>query len=120
MYDYKMTESEYRFMKFVWQDGSIASSVLVDRCNDVLGWKKSTTYTIIKRMAEKGFLKNENSVVTALISREEVEKYQSRRIVDNTFDGSLPKFIAAFMEDKKLTKEQAEQLKQLIDSFSER
>ncbi|MBQ5313604.1 MAG: BlaI/MecI/CopY family transcriptional regulator, partial [Oscillospiraceae bacterium] len=80
----------------------------------------STTYTIIKRMAEKGFLKNENGTVTALVTREQVEKYQSHRIVNNTFDGSLPKFIAAFMEDKKLTKEQAEQLKQLIDSYSEK
>ena len=120
MNDFRMTESEYRFMKIIWQEDSIASSLLVDRCSDVLGWKKSTTYTIVKRMAEKGFLKNENSIVTALISREQVEKFQSDHIVNNTFDGSLPKFIAAFMDDKKLTKEQAETLKQLIDSYSEK
>lgn len=120
MYDYRMTESEYRFMKIIWENGDISSSALVEKCKTILDWKKSTTYTIIKRMAEKGFLKNENGTVTALVKREQVEKYQSHRIVNSTFDGSLPKFIAAFMEDKKLTKEQAEQLKQLIDSYSEK
>ena len=119
MYDYKRTEREYRFMKIIWENGYISSSVLVEKCKDVLDWKKSTTYTMLKRLCEKGVLKNENSTVTALVSKQEVEKYQSSHIVNETFNGSLPNFIAAFMQDKKLTKEEAEQLKKLIDSYKE-
>ena len=74
---------------------------------------------MLKRLCEKGVLKNESSTVTALVSKQEVEKYQSSHIVNETFDGSLPNFIAAFMQDKKLTREEAEKLKQLIDSYKE-
>ena len=112
MQKYKLTESEYRFVKIIWDNQPMPSAQLVD-------WKKSTTYTMLRRLCEKGVLKNENSTVTALVSKQEVEKYQSSHIVNETFNGSLPNFIAAFMQDKKLTKDEAEQLKKLIDSYKE-
>lgn len=119
MQQYKLTESEYRFVKIVWDNQPMASSLLVEKSLEILEWKKSTTYTMLKRLCEKGILRNENSVVTALVSREEVERYQSAHVVNETFGGSLPNFIAAFMQDKKLSKEEAEKLKQLIDSYRE-
>lgn len=119
MQKYKLTESEYRFVKIIWDNQPMPSALLVEKSREILDWKKSTTYTMLKRLCEKGVLQNQNSVVTALISRGEVEKYQSDHIVNETFNGSLPKFIAAFMQDKKLTKEEAESLKQLIDSYKE-
>ena len=119
MQQYKLTESEYRFVKIIWDNQPMPSSHLVEKCKDAFDWKKSTTYTMLKRLCEKGVLKNESSTVTALVSKQDVEKYQSSHIVNETFDGSLPNFIAAFMHDKKLTKEEAEKLKRLIDSYKE-
>ena len=117
MQKYKLTESEYHFVKIIWDNQPMPSSQLVEKSLELLEWKKSTTYTMLKRLCEKGVLQNENSTVTALVSKQEVEKYQSSHIVNETFNGSLPNFIAAFMQDKKLTKEEAEQLKKLIDSY---
>ncbi len=119
MTEYKITESEYRFLKIIWDNGEITSSKLVDECKDIFDWKKSTTYTMIKRLSEKGFIENNKGIVTSLISRNQVDEYQSNKLIDTSFDGSLPKFIASFMGNHKITKEQAEYLKQLIDSYSE-
>ncbi|MBE6894545.1 MAG: BlaI/MecI/CopY family transcriptional regulator [Ruminococcaceae bacterium] len=119
MQQYRLTESEYRFIKIIWDNQPMPSSQLVEMCKTAFDWKKSTTYTMLKRLCEKGVLKNHNSTVTALVTRAEVEKYQSDHIVNETFGGSLPSFIAAFMQDKKLTKEEAEKLKSLIDSYKE-
>ncbi|MBR2028635.1 MAG: BlaI/MecI/CopY family transcriptional regulator [Oscillospiraceae bacterium] len=119
MQKYKLTESEYRFVKIIWDNQPMPSAQLVEKSFEILDWKKSTTYTMLRRLCEKGVLKNENSTVTALVSKQEVEKYQSSHIVNETFNGSLPNFIAAFMQDKKLTKDEAEQLKKLIDSYKE-
>lgn len=119
MQQYKLTESEYRFVKIIWDNQPMPSSQLVEKCKEAFDWKKSTTYTMLKRLCEKGVLKNESSTVTALVTRDDVEKYQSSHIVNETFDGSLPKFIAAFMQDKKLTKEEAEALKAMIDNYRE-
>ncbi|MBE6879184.1 MAG: BlaI/MecI/CopY family transcriptional regulator [Ruminococcaceae bacterium] len=119
MQKYKLTESEYRFVKIIWDNQPMPSSQLVEVCKEKFDWKKSTTYTMLKRLCEKDVLKNENAAVTALVTRSEEEKYQSSHIVNETFDGSLPNFIAAFMQGKKLTGEEAEKLKQLIDSYKE-
>ena len=119
MQTYKLTESEYRFVKIIWDNQPMPSALLVEKSREILDWKKSTTYTMLKRLCEKGVLQNKSSIVTALVSRSEVEKYQSSHVVNETFGGSLPNFIAAFMQDKKLTKEEAEKLKQLIDSYKE-
>lgn len=119
MKQYKLTDSEYKFVDIIWNNEPVGSSVVVKKCNEVFGWKKSTTYTVLKRLEEKGVLKNENSIVTTLISKSEVQKYQSDKIIKEMFEGSLPSFIAAFMQDKKLTKEEAENLKKLIDEYEE-
>lgn len=119
MQHYRLTESEYRFVKIIWDNQPMPSSLLVEKSLEILDWKKSTTYTMLKRLCEKGILQNKNSIVTALVTRSEVERYQSAHVVNETFDGSLPNFIAAFMQDKKLTKEEAEKLKALIDSYKE-
>lgn len=115
----KLYESEYRFASIVWEHEPIGSGDLVRVCEERLGWKKSTTYTVLKKLCDKGILKNENALVTALIKQEQIQRYESEQIINRTFGGSLPSFINAFMGDKKLTEKQAEKLKQLIDSFKE-
>lgn len=115
----RLCESEYRFADIVWQNEPLGSGELVRLCEERLGWKKSTTYTVLKKLCERGILKNENATVTALIKQGQVQRYESELIVNRTFGGSLPRFITAFMGDKKLTKSQADRLKKLIDSFKE-
>jgi predicted transcriptional regulator len=115
----KLCESEYRFAGVVWENEPLGSGELVRLCEERLGWKKSTTYTVLKKLCERGILKNENATVTAVIKQEQVQRYESEQIVNRTFGGSLPQFITAFMGDRKLTKSQADKLKNLIDSFKE-
>ncbi len=115
----RMSNSDYRFMQIVWEHAPVGSGEMVRLCAEQLGWKKSTTYTEIKRLCEKGFLKNENAVVEPLITMEEAQKRESGAFVERTFSGSLPGFLAAFLGGKKLSSEEAEELKRLIDSHSE-
>lgn len=115
----KLCESEYRFAAIVWENEPVGSGELVALCEKQLGWKKSTTYTVLKRLCERGILKNDNTIVTALIKQEQVQKFESELFISRTFGGSLPQFITAFMNDKKLSKAEADQLKKLIDSFRE-
>lgn len=119
MKELKLCESEYRFADIVWENEPIASGELVAVCEKQLGWKKSTTYTVLKRLVERGILKNENSTITSLVKQEQVQKFESEQFVNRTFGGSLPKFITAFMNDKKLSRDEADQLKKLIDSYKE-
>lgn len=119
MENLKLCESEYRFATIVWENEPVGSGELVDLCKKHLGWKKSTTYTVLKRLCERGVLKNENAIVTALIKQDQVQKFQSEQFINRTFGGSLPQFIAAFMNDKKLSKAEADELKKLIDSYKE-
>ena len=114
----RLSESDYRFMCIIWDSEPLSSTELVKLCADRFGWKKSTTYTMLKRLIEKGLVKNEDSVVTALVSREWVRASESDLFVEQTFDGSLPGFIVAFLGGKKLSPEEAEELKRLIDSHS--
>lgn len=111
----KIFDAEYRFMCIVWEKEPINSTELVKLCQDKFGWKKSTTYSVIKRLSERGALKNENAVVMALVSRLQVQKYESEQILEKTFGNSLPSFITAFLQDKKLTQEEAEQIKKMIE-----
>lgn len=115
MNDLKLCESDYRFMSVVWDCAPVSSGTLVRLCQDRLGWKKSTTYTVLKKLAEKGFLKNENSTVSALIPREEVQIFESGYVVDKAFGGSLPAFVAAFTRGRSLTAAEADELQRLID-----
>ena len=112
----KLCVSDYKFMCIVWDNEPIQSGILVKKCLEVLGWKKSTTYTMLKKNSEKGYLKNEDSIVTSLISKTAVQAFESEYVIHNTFEGSLPAFITSFIRGKKLTKEEAEEIRKLIDS----
>ena len=115
----KIFESEYRFCLILWEHEPINSTRLVELCKEHLGWSKATTYTVIRRLSERGVVKNENAVVTSLVSKEEAQKSRLDEMVEETFQGSMPAFIAAFSKSKRLSKEEVEQLRQLIDSYEE-
>lgn len=119
MEDLKLYDAEYRFMEIVWELEPVTSTDLYKSCLPRLGWKKSTTYTVLRKLCERGILKNEDSVVTALVKREEVQQYESRAVVDKWFDRSLPQFVAAFLGGKKLSEKEAEELKAMIDACKE-
>ena len=116
---YHLCDSEYRFMQVVWKAAPVGSGQLVELCARELGWKKSTTYTVLKKLCDRGLVKNEASVVRVLVPREEVTAEAAGAFVDKTFGGSLPGFLAAFMNGRKLTVEEAEDLKRLIDAYQE-
>ncbi len=115
----KIFESEYRFCLILWENEPVNSTDLVKLCKDRLGWSKATTYTVIRRLAERGVVKNENAVVTALISKEEAQASRLNEMMEETFEGSMPAFIAAFSRSKKLSRREVDQLKALIDSYEE-
>ena len=115
----KIFESEYRFCLILWEHEPVPSGKLVELCKENLGWSKATTYTVIRRLSERGVLKNENTIVSSLISKEEAQKSRLDEMVEETFEGSMPAFIAAFSKGKRLSKDEVEQLRQLIDSYKE-
>lgn len=116
----RLTYGETRLMQLVWDLGPVASGQLVERCRDELGWQKSTSYTMLKKLADKGYVQNENAVVTALISRAEAQAEESNYVVDSSFSGSLPGFLVAFLGGKTISDAEAEELKSLIDAHRER
>ena len=113
----KIFESEYRFCQILWAHEPASSRDLVRLCRDRLGWKPSTTYTVIKRLSERGVLKNEHATVTSLVSREEVQAAEIRTLVENRFDGSLPAFVAAFTRYNRLSEEEASEIQAMIDRY---
>ena len=115
----KIFESEYRFCLLLWEHEPVNSTKLAALCKEQLGWSKATTYTVIRRLAERGILKNENTVVSSLISKEEAQKHRLEEMVEETFEGSMPAFIAAFSKSKRLTRSEVDQLQALIDNFRE-
>ena len=115
----KIFESEYRFCLILWENEPVKSMTLVKLCKEQLGWSKATTYTVIRRLAERGVVKNDNAVVTSLISKEQAQASRLDEMVEQTFEGSLPAFIAAFSRSQKLTRDEVEQLKELIDNYKE-
>ena len=115
----KVFESEYRFCLILWEHEPIKSRELVKLCSEQLGWKPTTTYTVIKRLSERGILKNENTVVSSLVSKEEVQAAEIDELVDKTFEGSLPAFIAAFTRHRKFSSDEIDQVQQMIDRFRE-
>ena len=115
----RLAESDYRLMTVVWNHEPVSSMKLVEYCLEELGWKKSTTFTMLRKMVEKGYLKNENSVVSSLLSREQVQAAQSEIFVEQTFSGSLPGFLVAFLGGKTISEEEAEELRRLIDEHRE-
>ena len=98
---------------------SIASPALVKLCNEELGWKKSTTYTVIKKLTDKGIVKSENTIVTSLVDKDEVDRQESEELLQRTSHGHIPTFLAAFLKDRKLSKEEADRIRKLIDDAQE-
>ena len=115
----KLCDSDYRFMLVVWEHAPVNSGELVKICQQRLGWKKSTTYTAIKKMSEKGYIKNESATVSVLIPKEKAQHEETDYFVERTFGGSLPQFLTAFFGDKKISKHEADKIKQMIDSYKE-
>ncbi len=113
----KVFESEYRFCLVLWEHEPVKSSKLVELCKEQLGWKPTTTYTVIKRLSERGVLKNENTVVTSLVSKDEVQAAEINEMVEKTFEGSLPAFIAAFTKHQKISDDEIDAVQQMINRF---
>ena len=113
----KVFESEYRFCLVLWEHEPIKSRELVLLCKQQLGWKPTTTYTVIKRLAERGVLKNENTVVTSLVSKEEICAEEADEFVGKKFGGSLPAFVAAFTKHRPLSEKDIDEMQNMIDAY---
>ena len=113
----KVFESEYRFCLILWEREPVKSSELVRLCKERLGWKPTTTYTVIKRLAERGVLKNENTVVTSLVSKDAIQEAEIDQLVETKFGGSLPAFVAAFARHRRLTDGELDQMQEMIDRY---
>ena len=113
----RLAEGEYRFACIVWEHEPRPSGRLVELSQRELGWKKSTTYTVLKKLVDRGVLRNENAVVTAAIPKEQILREESRAVVERTFEGSLPSFLAHFMGGKTISDAEADELKAVIDRF---
>ena len=117
MVEVKLGEVESRFADLIWQNEPLHSRVLAELAEKELSWKKSTTYTILKRLCERGIFQNDHGTVSSLISKEEFHALQSEKFIDETFDGSLPAFLAAFGTRKKLSEDEISQLQKVIDAM---
>ena len=117
MGDFKLAEIESRFVELIWQREPLASGELVTLCEKELNWKKSTTYTVLRRLCQKGILKNEDAMVTSQIKKDEYMARCSEEVLEDTFEGSLPQFVGAFMSRKKLSRKQIEEIQKLIDDY---
>ncbi|MBE6778010.1 MAG: BlaI/MecI/CopY family transcriptional regulator [Ruminococcaceae bacterium] len=113
----KVFESEYRFCLILWEQEPVRSRELVALCEERLGWKPTTTYTVIKRLSERGVLRNEGSVVTSLVSKEEVQAAEIDQLVEKTFEGSLPAFVAAFTKHQRLSAGELDEVQAMIDRY---
>ena len=113
----KIFESEYRFCLILWEHEPVKSKELIKLCEEQLGWKSTTTYTVIKRLSERGVVKNENTIVTSLVSKEEAQAAEIDELVDRTFEGSLPAFIAAFTKHQKLSEKELDEVQKMIDRY---
>lgn len=116
---YHINESEYRLMDILWDVEPVNSMELVGLCRERLGWKKSTTYTILRSLGEKQIVRNENATVRTLVSRGQIQRQESKEFLEKKFRGSLPAFIAAFLQEEKLTKKEAKELQELINQAAE-
>lgn len=113
----KLFEGEYRFMQIIWEHAPINSGKLVELCSERFDWKKSTTYTMIKKMCEKGYIATNNAIISVLIDKETAEKEATVDFVDRTFGGSFFDMFAAFYGGNKISEKEAEELKKLIDEY---
>lgn len=119
MEDYKLGMVESRFADIIWAHEPLTSRELVILCQKELEWKKSTTYTVLKKLCDRGIFQNQEGMVTALISKPDFHALQSEKFVEDTFDGSLPAFLAAFTRRKNLTAQEIDQIRAMIDGYGE-
>ena len=119
MFDYQLGAVESRFADIIWENQPVSSTELVKKSEEALKWKKSTTYTVLKRLGDKGIFKNEKGTVRAVVSRDEFYAAQSERFVEDSFNGSLPAFLAAFTKRKTLSAEAVEALRRFVDEYEE-
>lgn len=117
MIEYKLAEAESRFADLIWDNEPLASGELVKMAAIELDWKSTTSYTVLRRLCDRGLFQNLDSVVTSCVSREDFYKHKSQQFVEESFGGSLPKFLAAFMGKKKLSEEQIAEIQKMIDEF---
>lgn len=115
----KVFESEYRFCLILWEHEPVKSAELVKLCQEKLGWRATTTYTVIKRLSARGVVKNENTIVTSLVSKDAVQAAEIDELVEKKFDGSLPAFIAAFTKHQKLSSEEIDEVRRMIGQYRE-
>ncbi len=120
MADLQMGAVESRFADIIWSNEPITSAELAKKSGELLDWKKTTAFTVLRRLCDKGIFKNEKGTVTSLISREEFYSAQSRKFVDDTFEGSLPKFLAAFTSRKKLSEDEVAELRKMVSEYGEK
>lgn len=111
----KIFDAEYRFMNIIWEHSPISSTELAKLANEELGWKKSTTYTVIRRLCERGAIKNQDAVVSALINKEQVMRAETEEHIDRIYDGSLKLFFTTFLQKEKLSKDEILELKKIIE-----
>ena len=119
MKEYRLAEGEAKFADIIWDNEPIGSMQLVKQSEAQLGWKKSTTYTVLKKLCDRGLFRNESAVVTSLVTREEFASGRSRQFVEESFGGSLPKFLTAFIGKQRLSDKEVEELKALIENYKE-
>lgn len=115
MEEYKLFDAEYKFMTIVWDNEPINSTELSKTCAEILGWKKPTTFNMIKKLVQKDIIKNENATVTSLVSKEHIKKKQSEEVVEKSFNGSLPSFLNAFLDEKKLDRREIDEIIKIIE-----
>ena len=115
----KIHEGEYRFCLIMWEHEPVTAVELARLCQDQLGWKRTTTYTVIKRLGEKGVLRNDSGTVTSLISKDEAQAFEIGELVEKKFEGSLPAFVAAFTRHQTLTEAELEEVQRMIDRIRE-
>lgn len=113
----KIFESEYRFCLILWEHEPVKTTELVQLCQEQLEWKRTTTYTVIKRLGQRGVLKNENGTVTSLVSKDDVQAAEIDELMEKKFEGSLPSFIAAFTKHRKISDQEIDEVQRMIDSF---
>lgn len=111
----KIHESEYRFCLIMWEHEPIVAARLVELCQDQLGWKRPTTYTVIKRLGERGVLKNDNGTIISLVSKDEAQAWEIEKLVEKKFEGSLPAFIAAFTRHQEISENELDEVQRMID-----
>ena len=111
----KIHEGEYRFCLIMWEHEPVTAVELVKHCQEQLGWKKSTTYTVIKRLGERGVLENNNGTITSLVSKDEAQAFEIGELVEKKFEGSLPAFVAAFTKHQKISEEELDEVQRMID-----